>query len=222
MKPIIAPSILSADFGYLAKDIEMVNRSEAEWVHIDIMDGVFVPNISFGFPVLKYVSQITKKPLDVHLMIVQPEKFIKEVKETGAMMMNVHFEACTHLHRVVQQIKEAGMKAGVTLNPSTPVAMLEDIITEVDMVLLMSVNPGFGGQKFIPNTLKKVRELRELIERTGAHALIQVDGGVNLTTGQMLVDAGADVLVAGNAVFGAPDMIDMIHQLKELKPAHEQ
>lgn len=155
-------------------------------------------------------------------MIVQPEKFIKEVKETGAMMMNVHFEACTHLHRVVQQIKEAGMKAGVTLNPSTPVAMLEDIITEVDMVLLMSVNPGFGGQKFIPNTLKKVRELRALIERTGAHALIQVDGGVNLTTGQMLVDAGADVLVAGNAVFGAPDMVDMIHQLKELKPAHEQ
>ena len=168
------------------------------------------------------MSQITKKPLDVHLMIVQPEKFIKEVKETGAMMMNVHFEACTHLHRVVQQIKEAGMKAGVTLNPSTPVAMLEDIITEVDMVLLMSVNPGFGGQKFIPNTLKKVRELRELITRTGSHALIQVDGGVNLTTGQMLVDAGADVLVAGNAVFGAPDMVDMIHQLKELKPVNEQ
>mgnify|MGYP001029386428 CR=1 FL=1 len=217
MKPIIAPSILSADFGYLAKDIEMVNRSEAEWVHIDIMDGVFVPNISFGFPVLKYVAKLSKKPLDVHLMIVNPEKFIPEVKALGAHTMNVHYEACTHLHRVVQQIKDAGMRAGVTLNPSTPVSMLTDIISDVDMVLLMSVNPGFGGQKFIPHTLTKVRELRELIDRSGSQALIEVDGGINLETGSQLVEAGADVLVAGNAVFKAPDMVDMIRRLKELK-----
>ena len=216
MKPIIAPSILSADFGYLAKDIEMVNRSEAEWVHIDIMDGVFVPNISFGFPVLKYVAKLSKKPLDVHLMIVNPEKFIPEVKALGAHTMNVHYEACVHLHRVVQQIKDAGMKAAVTLNPSTPVAMLVDIIRDVDMVLLMSVNPGFGGQKFIVHTLDKVRELRELITHTGSRALIEVDGGVNLETGRQLVEAGADVLVAGNAVFKAPDMSDMIHRLKSL------
>ena len=217
MKPIIAPSILSADFGHLAKDIEMINRSEAEWVHIDIMDGVFVPNISFGFPVLKYVAKLSKKPLDVHLMIVNPEKFIPEVKALGAHTMNVHYEACTHLHRVVQQIKDAGMRAGVTLNPSTPVSMLTDIISDVDMVLLMSVNPGFGGQKFIPHTLTKVRELRELIDRSGSQALIEVDGGVNLETGSQLVEAGADVLVAGNAVFKAPDMVDMIRRLKELK-----
>ena len=216
MKPIIAPSILSADFGYLAKDIEMVNRSEAEWVHIDIMDGVFVPNISFGFPVLKYVAKLSQKPLDVHLMIVNPEKFIPEVKALGAHTMNVHYEACIHLHRVVQQIKDAGMKAAVTLNPSTPVAMLADIICDVDMVLLMSVNPGFGGQKFITHTLDKVRELRELIARTGSQALIEVDGGVNLETGKLLVEAGADVLVAGNAVFKAPDMGEMIHKLKNL------
>ena len=216
MKPIIAPSILSADFGYLAKDIEMVNRSEAEWVHIDIMDGVFVPNISFGFPVLKYVAMLSKKPLDVHLMIVNPENFIPEVKALGAHTMNVHYEACIHLHRVVQQIKDAGMKAAVTLNPSTPVAMLTDIIRDVDMVLLMSVNPGFGGQKFITHTLDKVRELRELIARTGSQALIEVDGGVNLETGKLLVEAGADVLVAGNAVFKAPDMGEMIHKLKNL------
>ena len=215
-KPIISPSILSANFLNIQADIEALNRSEADWVHVDVMDGVFVPNISIGFPLVKQVAEISKKPLDVHLMIVQPEKFIKELKDMGAMMMNVHYETCTHLHRVIQQIKDAGMKAGVTLNPSTPVAMLKDIITDVDMVLLMSVNPGLSGQKFIPQTLNKLKELREQIDYSGSKALIQIDGGVNLETGKLLVEAGADVLVAGNAVFKAPDMVDMIHQMKNL------
>lgn len=213
---MISPSILSADFGHLAQDIEMINRSEADWIHVDIMDGVFVPNISFGFPVLKPVAKIAQKPLDVHLMIVQPEKFIPEVKALGTHVMNVHYEACTHLHRVVQQIKEAGMQPAVTLNPSTPVCMLKDIIGELYMVLLMSVNPGFGGQKFIEHTLSKVRELRELIQSTGSKALIEVDGGVNLETGARLVAAGADILVAGNAVFSAPDPLKAIQELKNL------
>lgn len=210
----IAPSLLSADFADLRGDLEQINQSEADWLHLDIMDGVFVPNISFGFPVLKYVAGLSEKPLDVHLMIVQPEKFIPEVKALGAMMMNVHYEACPHLHRVVQQIKEAGMKAGVTLNPATPVALLADIIADVDMVLLMSVNPGFGGQKFIPHTLQKVRELRELIVRSGSQALIEVDGGVNERTAPALIEAGADVLVAGSAVFGAPDKAEAVRRLK--------
>ena len=216
MNHLIAPSLLSADFSHLAQDLEMINSSEADWLHLDIMDGVFVPNISFGFPVLKHVARLCTKPLDVHLMIVQPEKFIPEVKALGAMMMNVHYEACMHLHKVVNAIHEAGMKAGVTLNPSTPVCLLKDIIHDVDMVLLMSVNPGFGGQKFIEHTIDKVKELRALIDSTGSKALIEVDGGVNLETGKLLVEAGADVLVAGNTVFKADDRKAMIHALKSL------
>ncbi len=216
MKNLVAPSLLSADFGDLKSDMDMINRSDCDWLHIDIMDGVFVPNISFGFPVLKYVAKLCRKPLDVHLMIVQPEKFIHEVKALGAYSMNVHVEACPHLHRVVQQIKEAGMKAGVTLNPATPVSSLMDIIEELDIVMLMSVNPGFGGQKFIPHTLEKVRQLRKLIDESGSHALIEVDGGVNRETGKQLVEAGVDVLVAGSAVFKASDPLEEIKILKNL------
>ena len=213
---MLAPSLLAADVGNLEKEMSWFNQSKADWLHLDIMDGVFVPNISFGFPVLKAVAKLCQKPLDVHLMIVQPEKFIGEVKALGAYMMNVHYEACPHLHRVLGQIHEAGMKAGVTLNPSTPVCVLEDIIQDADMVLLMSVNPGFGGQKFIEHTIDKVKSLRSLIERTGSHALIEIDGGVNMETGRRLREAGADVLVAGSAVFGASDPLKAAADLASL------
>lgn len=212
----VSPSLLSADFANLTPDIEMINQSAADYLHIDIMDGVFVPNISFGFPVMKAVSNICKKPLDVHLMIVEPEKWISQVRDSGAYLMNVHYEACTHLHSTISRIKDAGMKAGVTLNPSTPVCMLEDIIGDVDLVLLMSVNPGFGGQKFIENTLKKTKQLRELISSSNSRALIEIDGGVNEKTGKALAEAGAEILVAGSYIFGSPDPLKRIEGLKKL------
>ncbi len=213
---MISPSLLSANFANLEAEMKWFNQSSADWLHIDIMDGVFVPNISFGFPVLGHVARICRKPLDVHLMIVQPEKFVGEVKALGAYLMNVHYEACPHLHRVVGQIHEAGMKAGVTLNPATPVSVLEDIAADVDLVLLMSVNPGFGGQKFIPHTLEKVRQLRQLLDRTGSKALIEVDGGVNLETGRQLKAVGADVLVAGSYIFSAPNPLKACEALSAL------
>ncbi len=212
----VSPSLLAADFANLTKDIDMINRSEADWLHLDVMDGVFVPNISFGFPVLQAVAKICQKPLDIHLMIVDPGKFTEQVKALGAYMMNVHYEACPHLHRTIQQIHDAGMKAGVTLNPHTPVNVLEDIIQDVDMVLLMTVNPGFGGQKFIEHSIQKVQRLKELIQKSGSHALIEVDGGVNHETAPRLVEAGVDVLVAGSYVFGAENPEQRIKELKEL------
>ena len=212
----VSPSLLSADFANLGRDVEMLNNSRADYIHIDVMDGVFVPNISFGFPVLKSIQNLVAKPLDVHLMIVEPERWVRQVRDTGAEIMNVHFEACRHLHRTVQEIHDAGMKAGVTLNPATPVEMLTDIIGDVDMVLLMSVNPGFGGQSFIESTLQKVTKLKKLIKETASSTCIEVDGGVNFETGRRLVEAGADALVAGSFVFNSPDPKKNIEGLKNL------
>lgn len=216
MKPLIAPSILAANFNHLEKDIEVINKSEAEFIHCDVMDGVFVPNISFGIPVIKQVKKIAKKPLDVHLMIVDPDKFIADFADAGANYLTVHYEVCNHLNRTVNQIKEYGMKASVCLNPHTPVAVLEDIIKDIDMVLLMSVNPGFGGQKFISNTYKKVKQLRELIDKTESDCLIEVDGGVNFETGKNLVEAGADILVAGSFIFNSGNPEKTINELKSV------
>ncbi len=212
----VSPSLLSADFGCLKPDLEMINTSEADYLHLDVMDGVFVPNISFGFPVMQAVSKLCTKPLDVHLMIVEPEKWISQVRDLGAEIMNVHQEACVHLHRTIQSIHSAGMKAGVTVNPSTPISTLEDIITDVDLVLIMSVNPGFGGQSFIPQAVNKVKKLRQLIIESKSNAIIEVDGGVNLETGRLLAEAGADMVVAGSFVFGSKDPLQTIRDLKAL------
>jgi ribulose-phosphate 3-epimerase len=217
MNLLISPSVLSCDFANIQRDVEMINGSEADWFHVDVMDGVFVPNISFGFPVISAIKQHAKKPLDVHLMIEDPDKYIEDFKKAGADILTVHYEACRHLHRTVQAIKAAGMKAGVALNPHTPVDLLQDIIADLDLVLIMSVNPGFGGQKFINNAILKVEQTKNLIHRVGSHALVEVDGGVNLETGAELVKAGADVLVAGSFVFNASNPVQTIKDLKNLR-----
>ena len=214
MKPLIAPSLLSADFLHLGDAVRMIDQSEADWIHCDIMDGVFVPNISFGLPVLQSVSKVAQKPLDVHLMIVQPERYIKAFKEAGAFYLSVHYEACTHLHRTLQEIRNEGMKAGIVLNPHSPVSLLENILESADFVLLMSVNPGFGGQSFINQTYNKISDLKEMIIKKDLDVLIEVDGGVGLQNATKLIQAGADVLVAGNAVFNANDPLDVIKKLK--------
>lgn len=219
MTPTIAPSILAGDFANLQKEIEMINHSAADWVHVDVMDGVFVPNISLGVPVVEAIKRHAKKPLDVHLMIVQPEKYVEAFHKAGAEIISVHIEACAHLHRNIQQIKALGCKAGVAVNPHTPVASLAEIIQDIDLVCLMSVNPGFGGQKFIERTYHKVKELRQMIRESGSKALIEIDGGVNLTNAPLLLEAGADVLVAGNFVFASPNPKEVIERLKSLAVA---
>ena len=213
---IVSPSLLSADFGRLNEEIEMLNASEADWIHVDVMDGVFVPNISFGFPVMSTLKQKSYKPLDVHLMIVDPDRYVKRFKEAGADILNVHYEACTHLHRTIQSIKAEHMKAAVTLNPHTPVSVLEDIIGDLDMVLLMSVNPGYGGQKFIEHTYEKVSRLKELVEKSGSNCLIEIDGGVNAQNAILLKNAGADAVVAGSSIFGAADPKAVIQEIKSI------
>lgn len=215
--PLIAPSILAADFGNLARDIEMLNTSQADWIHVDVMDGLFVPNISFGMPVIKAVKKIAKKPLDVHLMIENPDRYLEAFKEAGADILTVHYEACPHLHRTLQAIKALGMKAGVSLNPHTPINVLDDIIHDIDMVLIMTVNPGFGGQKFIEHSYTKISKLKALIVKTGATTLIEVDGGVTLENCKELVEVGTDILVAGNTVFASAKPADTIIALKKLK-----
>lgn len=212
---IVAPSILAADFGNLAKDIEMVNNSQAEWFHLDVMDGVFVPNISYGMPIIEKINSLTDKVLDVHLMIVDPDRYISTFKQVGANILTVHYEACTHLHRTIQAIKAEGMKAGVALNPHTPVSVLEDVISDVDLVLIMSVNPGFGGQKFIENTYNKVAKLKQMIHEAGANVIIEIDGGVGVQNASKLVEAGADALVAGSAVFNAENPTEYIAELRK-------
>jgi ribulose-phosphate 3-epimerase len=217
MKHLIAPSILSADFANLQSDIEMINQSEADWFHVDVMDGVFVPNISFGFPVITAIKHHAKKPLDVHLMIVDPDRYLQQFKDAGAAILTVHYEACTHLHRTVAAIHELGMKAGVAINPHTPISVLEDILPQIDLVCIMSVNPGFGGQKFIENTYQKITKLRTLAKQLNTEVLIEIDGGVGHQNALALTKAGADVLVAGNAVFGAQNPMEMITELKKIR-----
>jgi ribulose-phosphate 3-epimerase len=213
---LLAPSILTVDFLRLGEIIEIINRSDADWFHLDIMDGVFVPNLSFGFPVLSHLAKAAAKPMDAHLMIVEPQKFITQFRDLGVRYLTVHYEACTHLHRTIHQIREAGIKAGVALNPHTPVEFLTDILSDLDMVLIMSVNPGFGGQKFIFNTVDKVRRLRAMIDERKLSALIEVDGGINPETGKWMTDAGADVLVAGNSIFETNDPEAMIRKMKRM------
>ncbi len=213
--PIVAPSILAADFGNLAKDIEMVNNSQAEWFHLDVMDGVFVPNISYGMPIIEKINSLTDKVLDVHLMIVDPDRYISTFKQVGADILTVHYEACTHLHRTIQAIKAEGMKAGVALNPHTSVSVLEDVINDLDLVLIMSVNPGFGGQKFIENTYNKVSKLKKMITEANANVIIEIDGGVGVQNASKLVEAGADALVAGSAVFNAENPTEYIAELQK-------